>query len=494
VGARVIRLEQNYRSTQNILKVASTVVANNTERKGKTLWTENPSGDLITCRRSRSARLEAEWACRRIAELLEAESAWRVAVLYRANFLSRNYEEVLVQRGIPYAVVGSVAFFGRMEVKDMLGYLRVIYNPEDDVALLRVINTPARGIGTTAVDLIAKTAIDAQIPMTEALRRLASDPPSAGRAARALQRFLELLDGWCAMRDTASPEAILESVLEKTDYRKMLEKAESASEAEDRLANIDELLRAAAESSERGETVFEFLDRAVLSSELDALDPNARVALMTLHSAKGLEFDAVFLAGLEEGLFPHSHSSGSLEEIEEERRLCYVGVTRARRKLYLLWTPFRRSFGSEASIASLPSRFLEEMPADLVEGLEDSLAPHFDGEQRRGSFWIEDEEDDFEEEDELEEEEEQPAAVPLRRAQGPEPKTLAELREYVARQQAAPGPVAALKAGARVRHTQFGDGIIVSRQRSGNDFKLVVHFSRVGRKTLIERFARLQLL
>jgi DNA helicase-2/ATP-dependent DNA helicase PcrA len=273
----------------------------------------------------------------------------------------------------------------------------------------------------------------------------------------------------------------------------MLQKQETATEAENRLANIDELIRAASESEERGETIADFLDRASLSSELDHLDPNARVALMTLHSAKGLEFDVVILAGMEEGLFPHSQSMDSNEDIEEERRLCYVGITRAKRKLFVTWTPFRKSYGPDAGFPSKMSRFLKEMPPDLVEGIDEP--EYFDQRSRYRSHFHE---QSAQYEKNLEYKERQPKT---REEPLPQPKTIAELKAYLQRKErvsdagasnASAGPI--FKAGMRVRHDQFGDGIVLSRERTGNDIKLVVTFSRVGRKSLIERYAKLKAL
>ncbi len=481
-GARIVKLEQNYRSTQTILDVAGAVVANNTERKGKVLWTENARGDVVTCRQSQSARSESEWVVHQIRNLLREIPDCHIAVLYRTNSLSRNFEDVLLEHGIPYVVVGSVGFFSRMEVKDMLAYLRVVYNPEDDVALLRIINTPARGIGSTTVEQLTRAAVEQGVPVSQALREMGRDPQRAGRAHRHLSRFQEMLDAWTSRSSDASPGDLLRDIIERTGYLKLLEEKESAEQAESRIANVEELVRAAYESEERGETAFEFLDRASLSSELDVFDPNARVALLTVHSAKGLEFDFVFLAGMEEGLFPHFQSQDSREDMEEERRLCYVGMTRARRKLYITWTPFRRNYGPEAGRPSLPSRFLKEIPAELVEGLDTSA-----------SYVFEDEEEDWGEEEEVE------LSVSGERTGphgGEQPKTLAELRAYVEKKNAAKPNAGGLqlKTGTRVRHAQFGDGIILRRERAGNDVKLTITFSRVGKKTLIERYAKLQAL
>jgi len=482
-ATRILRLEQNYRSTQNILRLAGSVVENNTERKGKTLWTENDTGDVATCHRSESARDEALWVAERIREIQLEEPGRRIAILYRANFVSRNFEDVLRDNGIKYAVIGSVSFFNRMEVKDMLAYLRVLYNPEDDIALLRIINTPTRGIGAATVEALTRRALERSVPLVEAARERAQETDGGARASRPLGKFLDAIDRWSALREVMTLGRLLEEIVRDTGYHAMLEKQETAEEAANRMANIEELMRAAAESEERGETVFEFLDRASLSSELDQYDPDARVVLMTLHSAKGLEFDVVFLTGLEEGLFPHAQSLNSQADLEEERRLCYVGITRARRKLFFSWTPFRRSFGPGAGGITIASRFLKEMPADLVEGLEDETrvyaADAFDSSYRS-----------------------RPRREEYRRDSEVREQTydydvdLFDRRTWTGGRRAAPGtaeaPPSRLMQGMRVRHAQFGDGIILSRERVGNDVKLVITFSRVGRKTLIEKYAKLQ--
>ncbi len=487
-GAKIIRLEQNYRSTQTVLDVAGAVVKNNTERKGKTLWTENSRGDVAECRSCQTARGEAAWVVANIEQILSEEPDCRIAILYRANFLSRNFEELLLRKGIPYALVGSVSFFGRREVKDMLAYLRVIFNPEDDVSLLRIVNTPARGIGDTTVQLLTSTALEKGIPLFEALRQLTEAPDKAGRAGRSLSRFHDMLQGWRGACDSLEPRHLIERIAADTGYRQMLEKQESAEEAADRMANIEELVRAAAESEDRGETVFEFLDRAALSSELDHLDPNARVSLLTMHSAKGLEFDVVFLAGLEEGLFPHNLSLTSKEDIEEERRLCYVGLTRARKKLYLTWTRYRRTFGPNSGIPAQPSRFLDEMPRELVEFADEDAS----------AVWEEEDEDyGIGERQEIAPIGKIPPKSFRHLPDEEIPTTMAGLRAYLEKQQGAQAGKDAAKgklllAGTRVRHKQFGDGIVLRREKHGNDVKITVTFSRAGRKTLIERLANLR--
>lgn len=482
-GARVIKLEQNYRSCGNILKAAGAVVSNNTERKGKTLWTNNESGDIITCQCSRSPREEAEWVADQIENILREEPDSHTAILYRANFLSRSFEEVLTERGIPYALVGSVAFFGRMEVKDLLAYLRIVFNPEDDVALLRIINTPPRGIGNTTIEMLTEEALQKGVPILQILAEKAHDPQLPGRMTKALLAFELLVDKWMKLRDSAPIAQLLETILKDIRYEEMLQKHETAAETENRMGNIRELLHAAAESEVRGETISEFLDRAALSSELDQFDANARVALMTLHSAKGLEFETVFLAGMEDGLFPHSQSAQSDRDLQEERRLCYVGITRAKRKLFLTWTPFRRRYGPDAGSPSKISRFVHEMPRELLEGLDTTIDFEDQSPRHRNFFY----EDAGRYRTQRPRSTEEPAI---------QPKSIAELKAYLEQKNKASaaseaaGPI--LKAGTRVRHEKFGDGIVLSREKSGNEVKLVVTFSRVGRKSLMERYAKLK--
>jgi len=522
-GARVIRLEQNYRSHGTILKVAAAVVSNNTERKGKTLWTQNPDGEKISCRSSQSPRDEAWMIAGHIRDILKDNPDDHIAILYRANFLSRNFEDVLTQQGIPYAVVGSVAFFGRAEIKDLIAYLRVIFNPGDDAALLRIINTPARGIGGTTVEALTADALVKGIPILEILREKIRDPLFPARAVKALRRFMDLVDKWASARDGVSPAELLTMILTDIQYKEMLQKNAISEETVSRLANIDELIQAAAESEQRGETIAEFLDRASLSSELDHLDPAARVALMTLHSAKGLEFDTVFLVGMEEGLFPHSRSSESTADLEEERRLCYVGITRARKKLFVTWTPFRKAYGPDAGFPAKMSRFLREMPEDLVEGLDEieveqesesfarqssKFTASFPGRfhdspgKRRTNFsqteWSTNANSYAKEKPRQREESSSVSG------QADMPKTIADLKVYLEQKQKAAAewrPPSAkessdsgLRAGMRVRHEQFGDGIILNRERAGNDYKLTITFSRVGKKSLIEKYAKLKAL
>jgi DNA helicase-2/ATP-dependent DNA helicase PcrA len=343
--------------------------------------------------------------------------------------------------------------------------------------------------------MLTKEALEKSLPILQILREKAQDPQTPTRVSRSLLRFRELIDKWAQLQGTVPIAELLETIVKETQYREMLQKQETATEAENRMANIDELIRAAAESENRGETIADFLDRASLSSELDHLDPNARVSLMTLHSAKGLEFDVVFLAGMEEGLFPHSQSMDSNADLEEERRLCYVGITRARRKLFVTWTPFRKNYGPDAGFPAKMSRFLKEMPQELLEGMEE---PEFYDQRPRYRNGFHESSGKYERSHDYQE---QRGRIHEEPKPSYQPKTIAELKAYIQQKERAPEPEkassgtgAVFKAGMRVRHDQFGDGIILNRERSGNETKLTITFSRVGKKSLIERYAKLKAL
>jgi len=369
--AVVIRLEQNYRSTKNILEAASAVVANNKERKGKWLWTASDSGAKIGFYEAPDGENEALFIADTIEKLLAKDPRERVAVLYRTNFQSRQIEEALRRYGRKYLVVGGFSFYQRAEVKDLLSYLKVLLSPDDSVSLLRIINTPARGIGKGTVDQIELYALGQGLSVRNAIPRMLEEKVFAARAESALKSFLQVLQDLSETAQTKPVQDTLRAILERTGYEAML-KNDLSPEAESRLANIEELVNAAAEASERGESAADFLDHAALVADSDALDEQAAVSLLTIHNAKGLEFPNVFLAGLEEGIFPHSRSLNTEAAMEEERRLCYVGMTRAEKRLYVTWARYRRRFGGGQPEVCLPSRFLNEIPVSLRE----RLSPH----------------------------------------------------------------------------------------------------------------------
>ena len=379
-NAVVIRLEQNYRSTKNILEAASSLVANNKERKGKWLWTHSEPGAKIGYYEGPDGENEALFIADTIEKLLARNPAERVAVLYRTNFQSRQIEEALRRYGRKYLVVGGFSFYQRAEVKDLLSYLKVALSPQDSIALLRIINTPARGIGKASIEQIEQYALQRGMSLWNALPAMIKEKVFPTRAESAVRSFIALIE---ELREAATAKPVhelLRDILAKTGYDEML-KTDVSPEAESRLGNVEELVNAAAEAAERGETAAEFLDHAALVAESDALDDQAVVSLLTVHNAKGLEFPNVFVAGLEEGIFPHSRSLNSEPAMEEERRLCYVGMTRAEKRLYLTWARYRRRFGNSQPEVSLPSRFLNEVPPSLRERLSrysDSRADEVD--------------------------------------------------------------------------------------------------------------------
>ena len=373
--ATVIRLEQNYRSTKNILEAASAVVANNKERKGKWLWTSSGEGSKIGYYEAPDGENEALFIADTIEKLLAKHPNERVAVLYRTNFQSRQIEEALRRYGRKYLVVGGFSFYQRAEVKDLLAYLKMTMSPQDSIALLRIINTPARGIGKGTIDQIEQYALEKGTSLWNALPRMMEEKVFPTRAESAIRHFVALIEDLRSSTENKPVHEVLRDILEKSGYNAML-KADVSPEAESRIGNLEELVNAAIEGSERGETASEFLDHAALVADADSVDEQAAVSLLTIHNAKGLEFPNVFLAGLEEGIFPHSRSLNAEAAMEEERRLCYVGMTRAEKRLYVTWARYRRRFGGSQPEVCLPSRFLNEVPPALREKLSPYSEPH----------------------------------------------------------------------------------------------------------------------
>jgi DNA helicase-2/ATP-dependent DNA helicase PcrA len=369
-NATVIRLEENYRSVKNVLEAAGAVVAKNKARLGKTLWTKADSGDLIGMYEAGAGEDEALFIADTIDRMLKRTPGERVAVLYRTNSQSRQIEEALRRYGRKYVVLGGLSFYERAEIKDILCYLKALRNPTDAVSLQRIINVPARGIGKSTVEQIELHASQTGRIFWHALEDMLEARMFPGRAEAAVAAFHRLMNELRVDIETRPVDAVIRDILALTGYQKMLE-VDKSPEAEGRLGNLQELLNAAADSTERGDTLGEFLDHAALVADSDALDEKAQISLLTMHNAKGLEWPAVFIAGLEEGLFPHSRSIENEEALEEERRLCYVGLTRAQKKLTLSWAQVRRRYGGGAPEPSIPSRFLDEIPRHLTERLDD---------------------------------------------------------------------------------------------------------------------------
>ena len=353
-NAKAIRLEQNYRSTKNILAAAGAVVENNKARKGKKLWTEADAGDLIGLYGGYDSENEALFIADATEKFLAGNPKDHVAILYRTNSQSRQIEEALRRYGRKYNVVGGFSFYQRAEIKDTVAYLKLAAANSDSVSLMRVINTPARGIGRTTVEQIERYGRDNGLNLWDAIERIIDDQQLSTRSQSSLVIFRNLIQELSLVASQSSLPDLLRFILDRTGYKKMLQ-LEKTPESETRLENLEELINAAAEAQERGESIGDFLDHAALVADADSFDEQAPVTLMTLHNAKGLEFPLVFLSGMELGLFPHSRSKDSEEALEEERRLCYVGMTRARKRLILTWAKYRRRFGGGEQERSTPS-------------------------------------------------------------------------------------------------------------------------------------------
>jgi len=492
-NAKTIRLEQNYRSTKNILEAASALVANNTERKGKWLWTDSGAGEPLGLYAGFDAENEALFIADTIERLLADHPEEHVAVLYRTNFQSRQIEEALRRYGRKYVVVGGFSFYQRAEVKDIIAYLKLALSLRDSISLLRIINVPARGIGRTTVEQIERYALENNLDMWTAIGRMLDEHQFPTRAHAALDAFRRLMMELAEALPNMPLHDGLRFVEERTGYRRMLEQ-EKSTEAEGRIENLDELASAAAEAAERGETVADFLDHAALVADADAVDVRAQVNLLTLHNAKGLEFPFVFLAGLEEGLFPHSRSFNSEAMMEEERRLCYVGMTRAEKRLFLSWARYRRRFGGGEQERSIPSRFLSEIPSNLIVSLggDDHATRQVDLTSERyevrntvkknlftGKTYnsLENISQFFAE---------RGVAFPAKQIAPQQPKASPSLPK------APPPPKKPARTGMTVQHPKYGTGTVLRREGEGDDAKITVSFPGYGLKKLVEKYAGLK--
>jgi len=471
---KIIKLEQNYRSTKTILAAASAVVANNEQRKGKVLWTENASGELITRLEASDADEEALFVAEKIMQHQKARPDVHVAVLYRTNFLSRLVEEKLRRYNMKYRIVGGFSFYERSEIKDMISYLTVSLNPNDSVHLLRIINSPVRGIGKTTTDALEEIAVQQGTSIWGAIEIAIKEQRLPLRTIRALEGFHQMIADFVKGAEELSIAALLEKMVHDTKYAETL-MAEGTEEAESRVENIRELLTAAQESHERNESLREFLDHATLVSDQDQFDERSPISLMTLHTAKGLEFPVVFIIGLEEGLFPHSRSVNEGNQLEEERRLFYVGMTRAEQKLYLTSTRFRRYFGNMDQQISEPSRFLAEVPENLIDEMGDrrrKQALKYDGRSY----------------DTVDAVMKVLGGGPSRpvppRPSGPmQPKPSGPAKK-------SPGGWA---LGTRVKHPKYGYGTILRTEGAGEDLKLTISFISYGLKKMIAKYAELEI-
>jgi DNA helicase-2/ATP-dependent DNA helicase PcrA len=461
--AKIIRLEQNYRSTQVILDAAGAVVSRNLARKGKTLWTDRQHGEKLGLFEARSADEEAEFVAGEVARAVAGPGEGSVAVLYRTNAQSRVLEESFRRRGISYRLVGGFSFYARAEIKDALAYARLANNLRDDAAFGRIVNTPPRGIGDTTFGGLAESARQNRLSLWEALEHELSQKRLPARALKALESFHSLVRELVDDRQRLLLGEFFRHILDRTRYIELL-REENQPGAQDRIENLQELVNAAAEAEEQGVTLAEFLDHASLVSDADDYDEHARVTLMTLHSAKGLEFETVFLVGLEEGLFPHQLSLDDPAGIEEERRLCYVGMTRAKDRLTLSWARQRRSFAREAHEETNGSRFLREVPQELLEPFSSaSLKPRTIWENAVNS--VSSVERFFE-------------SHGMRGARaGSRAHSPADSRWRI---------------GSKVRHAKFGVGTILGAEGEGEEIKLTVSFPGYGQKKFMAQYAGLE--
>ena len=520
-NAKVILLEQNYRSTQTILDVAHAIIENNQNQKKKKLWTANESGERVFYYQAYDGDGEARFVAAKIEEHQRRSLSDRIAVLYRTNAQSRLFEEALRRMRIEYNIVGGFSFYERAEVKDVIAYLKLSMNPFDDIALMRVINTPARGLGKTSLDELQRIAKSngASLWMTIASVTDTDFPQESGltpRAKEAMRAFRKVIENLISKISeyAESGRAVSEVVIgaiEDTGYANSL-RAENTDESAARLENLEELVNAAVDYDKQEEDgLRDFIDHAALTSDTDKYDGTAPVTLMTAHMAKGLEFPIVFLVGLEDGIFPHSRSLNDNKELEEERRLAYVAITRAEKILYVTHSMRRRVYGEE--MAAEPSQFLNEMPLELIDDLS------------HGASWL-----SYARSSTAMSAKATISALRGESPPPPKPKNLYAGKTYNSsdavaeffkkknidipnrgsereperpvsgfdKLRAAATPAAQrpdpnlLVAGSHVRHDKYGRGLVLRREGSGDNVKLTVSFPGFGQKKLIEKFANLQ--
>lgn len=465
--AKVVKLEQNYRSTGNILDAANAVIANNVSRKPKALWTENGRGEVVKLKQLDSAYEEADFIARNVLLKVKKEgySYKDCAVLYRTNAQSRIIEEKFISNGIPYKIVGGVNFYARKEIKDLLSYLKVVSNARDDLALRRIINVPKRGIGATSIGRADEFAYESGIDLYEALTQ-ADNIASLGRAASKIKNFVLFIQGLKAKSKEIGVLALLNTIIEDTGYVEDL-KAEGTDEAEARIENIDELISKVTdyEQTEDNPTLDGFLENVSLVADIDSVDENSDyVVLMTLHSAKGLEFPNVFMAGMEDGLFPSYmsiSSDDSLEEIEEERRLAYVGITRAKENLTLTAAKMRMIRG-ETQYNRL-SRFVKEIPNELLDGVYEEQRPRKENIEKTS----------------FQKAKKAFKTVPVYNQKSFESKNTSNTSLNY-------------EVGDRVRHIKFGEGEVKAIVAGGRDFEITVDFDKFGTKKMFAMFAKLK--
>jgi DNA helicase-2/ATP-dependent DNA helicase PcrA len=454
-GTVVIKLEENYRSTQNILNAAGAVVKENLNRNPKTLWTQNETGQPVVYFRAEDEVQEAKQIGDQVLKLYQEEGVLfnQMAVLYRTNAQSRVVEDILRDQGIPYQVIGGLRFYQRREIKDILAFMKVVLNPEEGVSLKRIINVPARGIGKTSLDKVEEYCARENLPLIEGLRRVGEIRSVSTGAIRKIREFVRLLEDLDDFRQNHDMAEFVTEVVEKTGYGAMLKKDDSP-ENKSRIENIKELYTAVSQFAEKGEgTLQDFLDSTALVADVDSLqDERGVLPMMTLHTCKGLEFDCVFIVGMEDGLLPHSSSMSDPAEYEEERRLCYVGFTRARKRLFLSNARSRRIYGSVFNYP--PSDFLLSIPQDILQKEEGPQRERFVASGANRSYAV---------------------------SSSPGEVQVGLTGEYA--------------VGKKVLHPKFGAGVIINRAGNDEDLKVEIFFKKpYGKKKLAVNHANLIML
>lgn len=500
-GTRIIKLEQNYRCTGNILKAANAVIKHNENKYDKKLWTENEEGHLPCIYCGEDEYDEGRYIVEQINHL-KTEEYYKnsdFTILYRMNAQSRAIEDILMREGIPYKVIGGLKFYERKEIKDIIAYLRLIHNSADNLSLKRIINEPKRGIGKTSIDQIQEISDKTGNSMYEIIRN--AQEYGLTRVFSNSRDFIEQIEYLKSKKDELKISDLIKETLNKTGYTKALEN-ENSVEAETRIENLEEFLTVAIEFEEESadNTLAEFLENITLSSDIDGMeDQDDSVTLMTLHSAKGLEFPVVFLVGMEEGIFPGYKSIGEPKELEEERRLCYVGITRAKEHLFLTCSKQRTIFGSTS--CNQVSRFLREIPSDLLDGYDDAL-----GEKQENNSnifgdskysWIYGSKDN--------------GNIKTYKIDKNEPKVAAAssstntngfmfrtaesfLNNLTKKSSGANVDLSKYKEGVRIYHKKFGEGVISNVEPEGDDLKVDIQFDKVGHKRLMAKFANLEII